>query len=461
VVARAGEPIAARVDAWTAAWSARRKELCEQTIKSDRDQSQDIAQQVGCLRRRLVSLDGALTVLPELKDDASAVIDRAGAPTVCDSYERGTIDPATRARWMPVLQKLIVAKVSLEAGRIAEADAAAKAAVDEARKQPESEVLGAALSVQGLVQAEKQQYDVAYPTLLESIRLLTLAREDELVVESWLGILMMAMNGHDKNVEGSIFSAEVAASKLPSDDQARCLVAYRAGAIHARRKEWALSIEKLERAIACWTAISATTYADAIADTSFVLGLVHGKRLEWDPAQRLLEAAVARWDVAHKKRDDDYIGAVDTLGTIAVLRDDDAAAERWFRRSLELGTKSAGHLAYVLVRNHRCDEAKPLLAIAREHPTERGGALLGEAMCALEANEPKRAMQLLEEARPIADTTNASQLALIDFTLARAMLATGAPRAKARALAERALAQLADHPVARHRREIADWLATH
>jgi thioredoxin-like negative regulator of GroEL len=144
-----------------------------------------------------------------------------------------------------------------------------------------------------------------------------------------------------------------------------------------------------------------------------------------------------------------------------VLRDDDAAAERWFRRSLELGTKSAGHLAYVLVRNHRCDEAKPLLAIAREHPTERGGALLGEAMCALEANEPKRAMQLLEEARPIADTTNASQLALIDFTLARAMLATGAPRAKARALAERALAQLADHPVARHRREIADWLATH
>jgi hypothetical protein len=109
----------------------------------------------------------------------------------------------------------------------------------------------------------------------------------------------------------------------------------------------------------------------------------------------------------------------------------------------------------------RTTGAKPLLAIARDNPPERGGALLGEAMCALEVNEPKRAMQLLEEARPIADTANASQLALLDFTLARAMLATGAPRAKARALAKRALAQLADHPVARHRREIADWLATH
>jgi serine/threonine protein kinase len=459
LVALAGDALAARVDTWTAAWSTRRKELCAQTLKSDRDQSQDIAQQVGCLRRSLVSLDASLTLIPELKSDAAAIIDRAGSPTTCDSYERGTLDPATRARWMPVLRKLIAAKVALAAGRGDEAEAAARVAVEAARAQPESEVLGAALSVLGLVQAERGQFAAAQPTLLEAIRLATAAREDELVVESWLAMLLMAMRGNEKDVDAAIFGAEVAALKLPADSPSRCMVAARAGAIHSRRGENELAAEKLERALACWTPLA--SHADDLADTSFMLGLVKGKRAEWDPAARLLEAAVARWDAAHKERDDDYVMALDSLGTIAVVREDDAAAERWFRRSLETSTTAAGHLAYVLVRNHRCSEAAPLLAIARAHAPERGGALLGDAMCALDGGDAAHAKQLLEEARPLVDTGNVAQLALLDFTLARALLATGAPRAKARALAEQALARLAGHPVARHRRDIADWLATH
>lgn len=455
LVAHAGDEIATRVDAWTAAWSTRRKELCAQTIESDRDQSQDIAQQVGCLRRRLVSLDAALTVLPSLAHDAAAILDRAGAPTVCDSYERGTLDPETRARWKPVLQQLIVARVALGAQRIDDAEAAARAAVAEARTQPESEVLGAALSVLGLVQAERRQFAAAHPTLLEAIRLATLAREDKIVVESWLAMLLMAVHGYDKDVDATIFGAEVAALKLPPDDPQRCMVAARAGAIHARRADNDLAATKLERATACWTAISPTTHADAIADSTFLFGLVKAKQASWDAAARALETAVAHWDLARKPRDADYVMAVETLGTIAVVRDDDTAAERWFRRSLEVGTTAAGHLAYVLVRNRRCAEARPLLAISRD----RAGALLGEAMCALDAGDPKRAKQLLDDARPLVDAANVLQAALVDFTLARVLHATS--RVKARALAEQALARLAGHPIARHRREIADWLATH
>ncbi len=59
----AGEPVAAQVDAWTNAWSARRKELCAQTLHSDEDRSQDIAPQVGCLRRRLTSLDASVSAI--------------------------------------------------------------------------------------------------------------------------------------------------------------------------------------------------------------------------------------------------------------------------------------------------------------------------------------------------------------------------------------------------------------
>ena len=457
VVASAGDAIATRVDAWTTAWSARRKELCAQTVKSDRDQSVDIAQQVGCLRRRLISLDAALTVMPALARDASAIIDRAGKPTVCDSYERGTIEPEMRARWMPVVQKLIVARVALQAGRIDEAEAAARAAVDGAKPLPETEVLGGALSVLGLVQAERGQFADAHPTLLEAIRLSTAAREDEIVVDSWLAILLMAMHGYDKDVDAAIFGAEVAVLKLPADDPRRCMAAARAGAIHARRGEHEVAIGKLERALPCWPA---ATHADEIADTQFMLGLVKGKRAEWDPAKRALEAAVAHWDTI-TKRDDDYVMALDSLATIAVVEDDDAAAERWFKRSLEHGKTSAGHLAYVLVRNHRCEEALPLLATAKANPPERAGAMLGEAMCALERGDARAAKQLLEEARPIVDTANPTQVALLDFTLAKALLATGAPRARARALAEGALAKLASVPVERHRREIADWLAAH
>ena len=293
--------------------------------------------------------------------------------------------------------------------------------------------------------------------LLESIRLLTPVREEELVADNWLAILLMAMRGYDKDVETAIFSAEVAVSKLPADDPRRCTVAARAGAIHARRGEDEVALGKLERALACWPV---ATHADAIADTSFMLGIVKGRRADWAAARSALEAAVAHWDKT-SRHGEDYVLALDNLGTIAAVQDDDAAAERWYRKSLEHGTVSAGHLSYIYVRNHRCDDALPLLAKAKANPPEVGGALLGEAMCALEAGDARRAKQLLDEARPKVDTANAAQVAMLDFTLARALLATGAPRARARALAEEALAKLAGHPVERHRREITDWLAAH
>jgi serine/threonine protein kinase/tetratricopeptide (TPR) repeat protein len=483
----AGEPVAEQVDAWTVAWSTRRKELCAQTLRSDEDQSADIAQQVGCLRRRLTALDASVSTvlharIPEIVRDAPNAIARAGSPTVCDSYERGTIDEPLRERWIPIFESIITAHAALAAGKLDDAEAAARSAVDTARAHPDPEpdLLAGALGVLGLVQAERRQSAEARATLTEAIRLATIAREDKIIVDSWNAILLMGVHGDDKDVDAAIFGAEVAASKLPENDPSRCMVAARAGAIHARRNDSQLALAKLEKGLACWRAISTERHAPAIADAQFVIGLVRSKHGEWPAARRELEGAVAYWD-AQATQHADLVMALDNLGSIALIAEDDATAERHYRRSLEISRaigddtafgSTQGHLGYVLVRNKRCVDAEPILAAARAHQAnlhgeksmEAAAIMVGEAACALEQSRAAHAKALLEVAKPIIDASpaaKASTIALADFTLARTLVATRGSKKQAIELAEHALAKLAGHPFAIHRREIEAWLATH
>ncbi len=476
----AGEPVAAQVDTWTLAWSTRRKELCTQTLRGDEEQSIDIAQQVGCLRRRLTALDASMSAIvhakiPELVRDASSAITHVGSPTVCDSYERGPTDDAARARWIPIFQSIITARIALKNGKLDEAEAAARSAVEAARAHPEPDVMSGALGVLGLVQAERDQFAEAHATLNEAIRLATIAREDEIIVDSWSAILLMGVKGYDKDIEAAIFGAEVAASKLPESSAVRCMLAARAGTIHARRDELDLSVAKLGTALACWRD-QRIPNPEATLQAHFVLGMVHMKRMQWDDARRELEAAVAGWE--SEAPHGDLAMALASLGTIALVVEDDASAERYYRRTIavahELGDEATwgathGHLAYVLVRTKRCDDADPVLAIARAHYTklrgerslETAAIMVGEAACALERRQHARAKQLLDIAKPIIDAApaaNASTIALASFTLARTIVATRGSTKRARELAEHALAKLAGHPFAIHRREIEAWL---
>lgn len=159
--------------------------------------------------------------------DASSAIARAGSPTVCDSYERGSIDEPLRDRWIPVFESIVTAHVALQAGKLDAAEAAARSALAAVRAHPdpEPELLAGALGALGLVQAERRQFTDARATLNEAIRLATHAREDKIVVDSWNAILLMGVRGDDKDVDAAIFGAEVAASRLPEDDPSRCMVA--------------------------------------------------------------------------------------------------------------------------------------------------------------------------------------------------------------------------------------------
>jgi serine/threonine protein kinase/tetratricopeptide (TPR) repeat protein len=483
LTALAGVPVAAQVDTWTTSWSARRKELCVQTMKSDADQSEDIASQVGCLRRRLTELDASMSAivhgkLPELVRDASSAIARVGSPTVCDSYERGTLDDALRARWMPIVESVITAHVAVAAGKIDEAEAAAKSAVAAARAEPNPapDLLAGVLEVLGRVQAARKQFKEAHATLNDAIRNGTIAREDKLVADAWSTILMMVLDGYETDIDAAIFGAEVAASKLPDDEPSRCMVDARSGAIQAKGDPVA-ALAKVERALACWQAQPDPPVA-AIAEVQFMVGLLRAKRTEWMAARPPFEAAVAYWGEVGKPHAD-LAMAHEYLGLIALFAEDDTTAERHYQRSLSinraLGDEAASGetqrmLAYLLVRNHRCDEAAPILASARVHQAQKHGAQskevaaigVGEAMCALEAKQPRRAKALLDIAKPIIDaspTANASTIALADFTLARTLVATRGSKARALALAEHALAKLAGQPFAIHRREIEAWLA--
>ena len=161
--------------------------------------------------------------------DASSAIARAGSPTVCDSYERGSIDEPLRDRWLPVFESIVTAHVALQAGKFDAPEAAARSALAAVRAHPDPEpdLLAGALGALGLVQAERRQFTDARATLNEAIRLATHAREDKIVVDSWNAILLMGVRGDDKDVDAAIFGAEVAASRLPEDDPSRCMVAPR------------------------------------------------------------------------------------------------------------------------------------------------------------------------------------------------------------------------------------------
>jgi tetratricopeptide (TPR) repeat protein len=484
LVARTSEANAKRVDAWTATWTARRTELCAQAMKSDRDATQDIAQQVECLRRRITSLDASVSVIvhtkiPELVRETDDIITRAGAPTTCDSYERGTLDDTTRVRWAPVLEAIITAQVAVHAGRIDEAESAALAAVAAARGQPEPELLAGALAAHGLVLVERDRFADARVALLEAIKLATQANEHRIIVDAWLAMMLMALRGEDKDVDTAIFSAELAASKLASDDFARCMVAARVGIVHARRNEHELAIQKLEYSIACASELSATANAGAIADASYALGLVRAKRGEWDAAKRLIESALPVWE-AERVEHGDLAIALETLGSIALIQDDDAlAAKHWLRalevaralRDDEAAGKLAGHYSYVLIRLQRCTDAAPYLEASRayklakhgEGSPEHAGVMLGEAMCSIDG-DPRRALATITAAKKILDVAppgraNAAQIAITDFTLARALVATRGDKRRALALANGARERLANHPIAAERRAIEVWLA--
>ena len=479
--------VAARIDHWANEWSTRRTQLCQQTMLSDRDQSQDLAQQLTCLRRRLSGLDGAVSVLthttvPEIAHTADEVIARIATPSSCDSFERLTVTDEMRTRWAPVLQGVVQARVALAAGRTEEAEHTAHATVATARTIREPEVLAAALQTLGMVQAERGQYAEARKHLLEAIRLATPARENVLVLDSWLAIIGMAFAGHDTELESAIFAAEVAAQQVPKDEPIHCHLAYKIGSVRALHGAADVAVPLLEQAIACWRKHGEAKHRNDIAGAENTLGLIYSSRGEWHEAKRALERALAAWEAIGRPHAN-TVHTLSALGEIAIARGDNAAAEPLLRRALavaealgETGNPvlgdAEGHLAYLLIRTQRCAEAQPLLERAQRHhaaihgeqSSKVAGILLGKAMCELEAGRAARAIELLAIAKPLADAKPVSltQIALTDFTLARALVATNGSKQRALELAERAAEKLRSHRgLALHLADVEAWLAKH
>ena len=479
--------VATRIDSWTSEWTTRRQALCEQAMRSDTDQSQDLAQQVSCLRRRLGNLDAVVSVVthttvPQIASSADEVIATAPRPSTCDSFERTTIDDDMRSRWAPVLQGIIAARVALAGGHLDEAERTARETVATARTISEREALGAALGTLGEVLGRRGKHEEARTTLLEAIRVASVVREHGIVADAWLAILGLAFDGYDKEIESAIFAAEVAVQNVPKDEPAHCHLAYKVGTIRASTGVFDAAIPLLEGAIACWKQISETKHKHDIAATENTLGLIHSSRAEWNEAKRSLERALATWETIGRPHPN-IVTALGSLGEIALAQGDLVTAERLLRRAVEVA-KSAGsegetaigdaegHLAYLLVRMKRCDEALPLLASARTHhaaihgeeSSKVAGVMLGQAMCELEAGHPAKAIEILERAKPIADAkpSSISQIALTDFTLARALLVSGGSRKRAIELAERADQYLAKHKSLEFlRKEVSAWLAAH
>jgi tetratricopeptide (TPR) repeat protein/predicted Ser/Thr protein kinase len=484
------ERVGALVDRWTAEWSSRRTEVCELTMRGDRDAEAHAADRLQCLRDRLSSLDAAVSVCthaatPMIVQRADVIIEQTPSARDCDDARNTTpiVTDETRDRWQPMIQEIVAARTAQAAGNLDEAVRLASSVAARARASKELEPLAAALLMLGQAQSAKGEFEVASATLYDAIRTASEVREDGMVVEAWLEIIAMAFRDRpaDRELEHAIFSAELAAFRLPKDDPLRAQLAYNVGSVRLLRGDIERAHDQLREAHTLYGR-DATRYRYELAAVENSLALIHVYRGEWSEARRYLDRALAVWESigsAHPNAG----ATLGIIGDIFGLQHDFARAEPHLVRALAILEAAGGggrpligkaqfHLGYLYARTGRCSEAKPLFARSREVSTALHGAesamvgltMYGDGLCELESGDASKAVATLERAKRLAAEHPASliQLPATDFALARALVEAGKDRPRALELAERARQGYARFPGARADTAAVEvWLAAH
>jgi tetratricopeptide (TPR) repeat protein/predicted Ser/Thr protein kinase len=483
---------AAALDRWAAEWTAKRVELCEMPMRRVPVTDRFVAHRLQCLERRIGVIDAFVTAYieatsPRLTAGVLDSISKLESPASCDELVVGNPTDEEKERWKPAMNLLVQAWLDLAEGRPEEAIRAATEVETSARAGRDLEPLCAALDTIGKGRAMLGEVDAARQTLREAIRVCTEVKEEGLAADAWSELVGLAMRTtrFDAELDLTIFSAELAALRLPPEDLRSAEMAYRIGTVRFMRGDSDEAVRQLRRADELWRKAGAEKHKVELAGLANSLALMEVSRGQWDEAMTAFQSALAAWKAAGPPGALNHATTTGNLGLMRMLQRRYAEAEPLLREQLAaieamVGTLGAAgpvtladakiDLALLYVMTSRCAEAGPLLAsgvavgvTARsDAPLVEMMGRLGQGLCQLERGQVRAAVVELERAHEVAqrEAIAVFQRPRVGFALARALWASGRHRPRAVSLAREALTGYARIlGASAEKAEVEAWLA--
>jgi eukaryotic-like serine/threonine-protein kinase len=472
------------LDAYAAAWAERHDASCAATRAGEQSAAVlDLGMQ--CLDQRRREL-GALVDLLAGADralvaravgavgDLRPVSDCADVTALTAPLPRPK-GAAVGARMAAVDGELASGRALLGAGRYNEALGVFAAAAQETLAIDSPPLRADALYERGLLEQLSLHTSEAVITLDLAARVADEGRDDRTRAQA-LALLTIALHGTGRDVEGhrAARDAEGVLARLGGDPRIEAIVMANESTIYIDAKQYATAQPLLERAVAIIEPAGPPRLtAQVLAKLGSVerqLGHLDRSEAIYDRALDLVErgvgplhpvVATVLMSLGNVRRD-----RGDLAGAAAALRRSVAVSEQVLGKdSLRLGAPLF-NLGGVLRADGRFDEALAVfrraydLAVREEGPDSAwaGYDLLGIGSALAGGGDARAALPVLERAVALiekAPHAASEELAAARFELAKALVATGADAARARALA----AQARDGAPPEDAKVYAAWLA--
>ncbi len=317
------------LDAYAQGWVDMRAQACEATAVRHEQSEALLDRRMACLDGRLRNLQAltsllaqgpdedvlreaarAALALPDLGGCADAAALAAAAPPPTDASARARVD-AVRAR-------LAHAEALYATGKRKEAEAIARAAVDEAHGIGYAPLEAQAVYLLGRIQSlfgDEQAED----TLYRATRLAAEAKDDARAAESWLSLLPVVARRKPDEAATVVRFAEAAVARAGGGSDLRARFLSSVGAVMHHQGKYAESRDRYLEALALYEKLRGS---DDVALAPTLSGLANALDMlrQFDQAEKYHQRALALERRAYGPRDVEVAAALHAYGASLALK---------------------------------------------------------------------------------------------------------------------------------------------
>jgi tetratricopeptide (TPR) repeat protein len=221
-----GRAVAERLRAYAAEWTAARREACEATRLRGEQPAAVLDARMRCFDERALEM----AALSRRFDDSApppSVATVAASLTPLSACAGGAVrlddvpptDPARRATWQELRQRIAELHVRYAGAQLAEAHRDGVALVADARAFGDHNILARALYMLGTVEAVQQQMPAADKTLEEAVGVADRARDDHVRAAALARLVWVRLHtGDDAGRDRALREARTVVERLRGDD---------------------------------------------------------------------------------------------------------------------------------------------------------------------------------------------------------------------------------------------------